>query len=64
MIKFDTKRYEGCKYDYNGNVFEFGGLETIDIYDGPSVMCYNVNDDIFLIIPPTKFEVLGGVTHD
>lgn len=56
MKKFNTAKYDGSKYDYHGNVYEFGGLETIDIYDGPSVMCYNVNDDTFLMIPPAKFE--------
>lgn len=56
MKKFNTEKYDGSKYDYHGNVYEFGGLETIDIYDGPRVMCYNVNDDTFLMIPPAKFE--------
>lgn len=56
MKKFDTKKYDSSKYDYNGNVYEFGGLETIDIHEGPLVMCYNVNDDTFLMIPPTRFE--------
>lgn len=56
MKKFNSKKYDGSKYDYIGNVYEFGGLETIDVYDGPRVMCYNVNDDTFLMIPPAKFD--------
>jgi len=50
------KQYEGSKYDYKGNVFEFEGLETIDVYEGPRVMCCNVKNDTFLMIPPEDFE--------
>lgn len=56
MKKFDSKKYEGSKYDYIGNVYEFGGIETVDVYDGPRVMCYNVSDNTFLMIPLDKFE--------
>lgn len=56
MKRFNSRKYDGCKYDYLGNVYEFCGLEVVDEYDGPNVICANVNDDTFLMIPPKKFE--------
>lgn len=58
MRNFDATKYEGSKYDYNGNIYEFGGLEEIDkcAYKYAYVVIYNVNDDTFVSILPRKFE--------
>lgn len=56
MKYFNNKKYEGSKYDYNGNVYEFGGLEKLDGYAAAYVFIDCVNDDTFILLPPEEFE--------
>lgn len=56
MKYFNNKKYEGSKYDYNGNVYEFGGLEKLDGYVAAYVFIDCVNDDTFILLPPEEFE--------
>lgn len=47
MKKFDVKKYVGSKYDYNGNKYAFSGLEKVDAYEPPYVICEGIDTNKF-----------------
>ena len=56
MKKFNVKKYVGSKYNHSGNLYEFTGLEKVDAYEPPYVVCMGIDTDKFFMIPPERFD--------